>query len=167
MLRQLAYRIAAAPALDRRPASGITRVHRDTIVPATLDEAFAFFSAANNLEQLTPSWLNFRIRTPLPPVMRQGLLIEYEIRLYGLAIPWLTRIDVWEPGIRFVDRQVRGPYRWWHHEHRFEPAASGTRVIDDVEFVPRVAWLTRGKVQRDVERIFTFRQETLAALFAR
>jgi len=100
-------------------------------------------------------------------VMRQGLLIEYEIRLYGLAIPWLTRIDVWEPGIRFVDRQVRGPYRWWHHEHRFEPAASGTRVIDDVEFVPRVAWLTRGKVQRDVERIFTFRQETLAALFAR
>jgi ligand-binding SRPBCC domain-containing protein len=99
--------------------------------------------------------------------MREGLLIEYEISLYGLPIPWLTRIDVWEPGVRFVDRQVRGPYRWWYHEHRFEPARGGTRVIDDVEFVPRFAWLTRGKVQRDVERIFSFRQETLATLFAR
>ncbi|MEP6593151.1 MAG: CDP-paratose 2-epimerase, partial [Acidobacteriota bacterium] len=86
------------------------------------------------------------------------------IVLHGFPIPWRSRIDVWEPGRRFVDRQLIGPYRWWHHEHRFEAAEDGTRVIDHVEFLPRLPWLTRGFVRRDVERIFAYRQETLAQL---
>jgi ligand-binding SRPBCC domain-containing protein len=164
MLRQIVRRVAAAPADDSRPISGLYQVHRDVVIPTTLDETFAFFSAATNLERLTPPWLNFRIRTPLPIEMRQGLMIEYEIVLYGLPIPWLTRIDVWEPGVRFVDRQIRGPYRWWHHEHRFDAVAGGTRVRDDVEFAPRMGWLTGAKVRRDVEKIFAYRQEILPAL---
>ena len=104
--------------------------------------------------------------TPPPLTMAEGLIIDYQIRLYGVPIPWRTRIDVWEPGVRFVDRQVRGPYRWWYHEHRFEAVAGGTKVIDDVEFAPRVAWLTAGKVRGDVERIFNYRAETLPRLFS-
>ena len=99
--------------------------------------------------------------------MREGVEIEYRITLYGVPIPWRSRIDVWEPGVRFVDRQLVGPYLWWHHEHRFEAVAGGTRVIDDVEFVPRVAWLTGAMVQRDVERIFSYRQQALRLLFQR
>ena len=113
-------RLAWAPRAGDRPAHGISTIHEETVVPATLDETFAFFSEATNLERLTPPWLNFRIHTPGPIVMREGLEIDYHIVLYGLTIPWRSRIDVWEPGVRFVDRQVLGPYRWWHHEHRFE-----------------------------------------------
>lgn len=134
-------------------------------MPAPLDETFAFFSDARNLERLTPPWLRFDVRTGGPLAMREGFLIDYRIVLYGVPIPWQTRIDVWEPGVRFVDRQVRGPYRWWHHEHRFEAAGEATRVIDDVEYVPRARWLSAGLVRRDVERIFDYRQQTLATLF--
>lgn len=134
-------------------------------MPAPLDETFAFFSDARNLERLTPPWLRFDVRTEGPLAMREGLLIDYRIVLYGVPIPWQTRIDVWEPGVRFVDRQVRGPYRWWLHEHRFEAAGEATRVIDDVEYVPRARWLSAGLVRRDVERIFEYRQQTLASLF--
>jgi len=74
--------------------------------------------------------------------------------------------DVWEPGVRFVDRQVRGPYRWWRHEHRFEAVEGGTRVIDHVDYVPRFRWLTGALVRRDVERIFDYRQQALAELFS-
>ena len=95
-------------------------------MPAPLDETFAFFADAANLERLTPPWINFRIRTPRPIVMREGAVIDYRIGLYGLPMPWRTRIDVWEPGVRFVDRQVAGPYRWWRHEHLFE-CSDGTR----------------------------------------
>jgi ligand-binding SRPBCC domain-containing protein len=131
-----------------------------------MERTFAFFADAVNLERLTPPWLNFTIRTPTPIAMREGVEIAYEIRLYGLPIPWRSRIDAWEPGVRFIDRQLVGPYRWWHHEHRFESVAGGTRVIDHVEFVPRVAWLSGWLVRRDLERIFTYRQQTLAAIFA-
>ena len=154
----------------RADASGpplTSRLRRATIVPASIEDTFAFFSAAGNLERLTPAWLNFTILTPPPLVMRVGLEIEYRIALYGLPIPWRSRIDVWEPGVRFVDRQIVGPYRWWRHEHRFEAAAGGTRVIDELEYVPRARWVSGALVRRDVERIFEFRERTLVQIFAR
>ena len=149
-----------------RPSDGIAVVHEETIVPVTLEETFAFFSDAMNLEKLTPGWLNFHVRTPPPLTMREGLEIDYVISLRGLPIPWKTRIDVWEPGVRFVDRQVAGPYLWWNHEHRFEHVPGGTRVIDHVEFVPRLRWLTTGFVTRDVQKIFRYRQEMLTRIFS-
>lgn len=163
--RGLLDRIAWAPAAGPRPAGVLAEVHAETLVPAPLDQTFAFFADAANLEKLTPPWLNFRIRTPLPIAMRAGAEIDYRIVLHGWPIPWRSRIDVWEPGRRFVDRQIVGPYRWWHHEHRFEAAGGGTRVIDHVEFKPRLALVTGRLVRRDVERIFAYRQQTLASVF--
>ena len=164
-VRTILQRLAWAPRAGKRPADGISTIHEETVVPATLEATFAFFSEATNLERLTPPWLNFRIRTPLPIVMREGLEIDYDIVLYGLPVPWRSRIDIWEPGARFVDRQVLGPYRWWHHEHRFEAVPGGTRVIDHVEFKPRAAWVSGALVRRDVGRIFSYRRQTLPALF--
>ena len=158
-------RVAWAPSAGPRPGAGIDIIHAETVVPASLDNTFAFFADASNLERLTPPWLNFRIRTPLPIAMHEGAIIDYRIVLHGWPIPWRTRIDAWEPGRRFVDRQVSGPYRWWHHEHCFEPAGGGTRVIDHVEFRPRLRRLTGRLVRRDVERIFGYRREALARLF--
>ena len=159
--------LADALATGERPSSGIEVIHEETIVPTSLEETFAFFSDAMNLEKLTPSWLNFQIRSEGPLKMREGLNIDYAIVLHGFPIPWKTRIDVWEPGVRFVDRQVNGPYVWWNHEHRFEAAAGGgTRVIDHVEFVPRLRLLTTRFVRRDVERIFAYRKEALKRIFA-
>jgi ligand-binding SRPBCC domain-containing protein len=146
------------------PPRGLQSLHAETIVTTRHDRTFAFFSDAGNLERLTPPWLNFRIRTPRPIEMREGTIIDYEIVLYGIPMPWRTRIDVWEPGVRFVDRQVAGPYVWWRHEHRFERTAAGTLVVDDVWFRPRAALLSAWMVARDVNRIFDFRQRSLASL---
>jgi len=147
-----------------RPVRHVRQLRRETIVPLGLNETFAFFSDAGNLERLTPPWLNFKILTPRPIRMKEGTLIDYRIVLYGVPIPWRTRIDVWEPGVRFVDRQLSGPYLWWHHEHRFEAVEGGTRVIDHVEYLPRMRWVSGGLVRRDVERIFAYRQKALPAL---
>ena len=161
--RGFAGMIRLLEAGDRPP--NLPQVLRmETVVPAAIDDTFAFFSNAANLEQLTPSWINFRILTPLPIVMHEGAVIDYRIVLYGLPTPWRTRIDVWEPGVRFVDRQIAGPYRWWRHEHLFEAASGGTRVIDQVEYLPRAAMITTPLVRRDVGRIFAFRQSVLAQL---
>ena len=94
-------------------------------LPGSPDEVFAFFADAHNLEAITPPWLGFRIVTPGPIEMRPGALIEYRLRLHRVPVRWLTRIETWEPGRRFVDVQVRGPYRLWHHTHEFEPDGAG------------------------------------------
>jgi len=147
-----------------RPDHPLT-LHQEATIPASIEATFAFFADAANLQRLTPPWLNFAIATEMPVAMCEGVEIEYRIRLYGLPIPWVSRIDVWEPGLRFVDRQLVGPYRWWHHDHRFTPVAGGTRVIDHVEYVPRMSWLSAALVRRDLERIFTYRQQALAGVF--
>jgi len=152
-------------AADSQAPQELERLHRGIVVPASLDETFAFFADAANLQRLTPPWLHFSIRTPLPAQMRVGLEIAYLIRLYGLPLPWRSRIDVWQPGVCFVDRQTVGPYRWWRHEHRFEAVPGGTHVIDHVDYAPRVGWLSGAVVRRDLGRIFEYRHEALRRIF--
>jgi ligand-binding SRPBCC domain-containing protein len=143
----------------------VTSLKYETLVPAPPEATFAFFSDASNLQRLTPGWVQFSIVTPLPIVMRAGVEIDYWIRLHGLPIAWTSRIDVWEPGHRFVDRQIAGPYLWWRHEHCFEAADDATRVIDKIEYLPRAAWMMTRIVRRDVDRIFCYRQNVLYQIF--
>lgn len=154
-------------AADERPEGPLSHIHRAAVVPASLEETFAFFSDAANLERLTPPWLRFSIRTPQPIVMREGTIIDYRVSLRSLPMRWRSRIDEWVPDFYFVDRQVAGPYRWWRHEHLFERAPGGTRVIDRVEYLPRLRVLSRGLVERDLGRIFDYRRDALRRLFDR
>ena len=88
---------------------------REQRLPGAPEDVFPFFAAARNLEAITPPWLRFRVVTPEPVAMEMDALIAYRLRLHGVPVSWLTRIAAWEPGVRFVDVQVRGPYRLWHH----------------------------------------------------
>ena len=64
------------------------RLNTRLFVARPLDETFAFFADAGNLQKLTPPWLSFRIRTPQPIEMRAGALIDYFIVVRGLPVPW-------------------------------------------------------------------------------
>ena len=144
------------------------RLRADCIVPGELDEVFEFFSDAVNLERITPPWIRFQVLTPQPIEMRKGLLIDYKLRIRGLPMRWQSEITAWEPQRRFVDEQRRGPYRFWRHEHRFEPCEGGTRVLDEVHYgVPGGAIIHNLLVRRDVEQIFRHRQATLEQIFDR
>ena len=106
--------------------------------------------------------------TPGPIEMRPGALIEYRLRLHGLPIRWRTTIAVWDPPHRFVDVQLSGPYRIWHHTHDFVPvggAGGGTIMRDTVRYAlpfgPLGALAHRLLVKRDLERIFDFRREAV------
>jgi ligand-binding SRPBCC domain-containing protein len=137
---------------------------REQRLPGTPEQVFPFFADAANLEAITPPWLHFRIVTPQPIEMREGALIEYRLRLRGIPIRWRTRIDVWEPGVRFVDRQLSGPYRLWHHTHEFEPdGPDHTLMRDTVRFEVPFARLAMPLVSRDLKRIFDFRAQAIAA----
>ncbi len=140
-------------------------LERATFVPLPLPEVFAFFAEPANLEALTPPWLRFRILTPGPIGMRPGARIDYRISLHGLPLRWRSEITVWEPPHRFVDAQVRGPYRLWVHEHGFRAVAGGTEINDRVRYAVRGgALIERLFVRRDLRRIFDYRRERIAAL---
>ena len=141
-------------------------------LPGTPAEVFPFFADARNLEAITPSWLSFRVTTPLPVEMRAGALIEYRLRLHGIPIAWLTRIEEWLPGVRFVDQQLAGPYRLWHHTHEFEPDGQGGTVMRDtvryaLPFWPLSEVAHALLVRRDLAAIFEFRRAEVARRLTR
>jgi len=141
----------------------------EQLVPRQLDEVFDFFSKAENLQQLTPPWLNFRIVSVHPTPVREGTLIRYSLRWRIFPIHWTTKIIDWEPPHRFVDLQLKGPYRLWRHNHLFAAEGSGTRITDEVQYalplglVGRIAHTV--KVRSDVEAIFAHRRAAVDKIF--
>jgi ligand-binding SRPBCC domain-containing protein len=141
-------------------------LRREQRLAGTPDEVFPFFADAGNLEAITPPWLTFTVVTPRPIELRAGALIEYRLKLHGLPISWLTRIEEWVPGERFVDAQLNGPYKLWHHTHEFAADGSGHTLMRDT-----VRWALpygvfgdvarRAFVARDLERIFDYRRDYL------
>jgi len=138
-------------------------------VPVPIHEVFEFFSDARNLEQLTPPWLKFEVLTPDPIEMRVGLKIDYRLKVRGLPLRWQSEITAWEPPHRFVDLQVRGPYRLWHHEHSFREIEGGTAIYDVVDYLGP-GWFLEPMINRlflrpDVDKIFAYRHKALVERF--
>ena len=145
---------------------GVFRLHSRVLIPRSREEVFEFFADAHKLESITPAWLRFMVLSPPPIEMRAGTEIDYRLRLHGVPLRWRSRISVWEPSARFVDEQVRGPYRFWRHEHRFEDHDQGTLVTDEVEYaVPGGELMHRLFVGRDVRSIFAHRRQRLLEEF--
>lgn len=144
-------------------------LRREQWIPRPIHEVFAFFADAHNLEEITPPWLGFRILSTTPAVISEGAEIRYRLSLHGLPIRWRTEIRHWDAPNRFVDIQRSGPYRLWHHTHRFEDHCDRTKMIDVVRYVLPFGILGRivhaMKVRGDVRRIFDYRQRRIAELF--
>jgi ligand-binding SRPBCC domain-containing protein len=136
------------------------------------EAVFPFFADARNLEAITPPLLRFRLLTPEPVEMGVGTFLQYALRIHGVPVRWDTLIQSWDPPFGFVDVQVRGPYRLWHHTHTLEPVDGGraTLMRDTVRYAVGFGVLgevaRRAVVVRDVRAIFAFRAEAVPGLLA-
>jgi len=135
------------------------------VLPLPLKDVFDFFADVANLQRITPPELNFSIVTPLPIVMQAGTTIDFRLSLLGVPFEWQTEIAAWEPPHMFVDRQIKGPYAEWTHQHTFRTIGEGRTVVEDnvtysLPALP-LGELAQPLVSRQLERIFAYRRETI------
>lgn len=154
--------------IERNPDGRGYLLTTEMRIPHPRDEVFEFFGDAFQLQRITPPQLDFSVLTPAPIEMREGTLIDYRLKIWGVPLRWRTKITQWQPPFRFVDEQLKGPYWFWKHLHRFEEDGQGrTRMWDEVRYAPIGGWLSQKLlVRRDLERIFTYRRETLTKIFS-
>jgi ligand-binding SRPBCC domain-containing protein len=148
------------------------RLSRCQHLPVDPERAWAFFAEPRNLPRITPGWLRFRLNAPPDGPMHPGLILSYRLTpLWRLPCRWVSEITHVDPPRLFVDEQRLGPYRLWHHLHRFEAAAGGVTIHDVVHYAlpygPLGRLLHYALVRKRLQAIFDFRRERLAELFAR
>ena len=143
-------------------------IEREQFFALPVEDVFAPFADARNLQAITPPWLHFRIVSDPDVALGEGSIIEYWLRLHGMPIRWRTVIETWDAPHRFTDVQVRGPFALWYHTHTFEAVPGGTLARDVVRY--RVGFGPFGElahrliVRRDLERIFDYRQTAVPKL---
>lgn len=144
-------------------------LRREVLIPAPIDEVFEFFSDPANLAKITPKSVGFKDLTTDARPMRPGIRIIHQIRWFGIPVRWDTLIEEYDPPNGFVDTQVKGPYKYWRHQHSFEAAPGGTLMLDRVEykmpFGPLGMIAHALFVERQLKRIFDYRGRKIQKLF--
>ena len=147
------------------------RLQRCQHLPVSAAHAWRFFSSPLNLSAITPAWLNLVPVGKVPDRMFPGMVIRYRVTpLFGIPVTWISEITHVDPPHSFVDEQRLGPYRYWHHRHRFRAVNGGVEIIDTISYGLKYGTLGmllhRLFVRRRLEEIFDFRQQALEQLFA-
>jgi uncharacterized protein (TIGR01777 family) len=179
-LKQLGYSFlyptlesALSEALDLREKNGkrlpCHRLEHWQFIPRPVGEVYPFFSRPENLEQITPPMLSFKIEEIIGQPVGEGTIIRYKLKVHGLPMRWRTRITDWDMPRRFADNQEKGPYAIWYHIHSFYAVEGGTLMTDCVRYRLPLGFLGDcfglPLVRRDVKGIFAYRREVIARRF--
>lgn len=140
-------------------------------IPLSIAECWDFFSTPANLKTLTPGHLGFEILNDLEDKkMYPGQIIAYRIKpFWNFSLEWITEITHVHKPYYFIDEQRFGPYKFWHHEHHFNPIPNGVETVDLIYYKMPYGLLGKAlhtlKVKRDLEAIFAYRKNKLETLF--
>lgn len=142
---------------------------REQKIPAALNEVFEFFSRAENLGKITPEYLSFEIVEGIGSPMEAGAQIRYRIRILGIPMFWHTEIQEFVENQKFVDIQLKGPYRTWIHTHEFVPDGNETIMKDTVEYSLSFGFVGRLVhalfVRFMLQKIFNYRYVAVSKIF--
>lgn len=140
-------------------------------VPATLEEAWAFFSRPENLNRITPEDMDFEILSDISGMqMYPGMIVRYKVRpVFNIPMNWVTEITHVQDRKYFIDEQRFGPYALWHHQHHFQEKDGGVLMTDILHYA--IPFGPLGKianallVDKRVEEIFRYREKVISDIF--
>lgn len=118
-------------------------------------------------ERLSPPWAP-AVLVERPAELEDGA--RAVIKMGGLLMKrrWVAEHRNVDPEHGFIDVQLEGPFAYWHHAHRFEPAGPQTsRLTDEVQYrlpLGALGKLVAGRmVDNEVRRMFAYRHATTRA----
>jgi ligand-binding SRPBCC domain-containing protein len=136
------------------------------LLPVKIEDAWKFFSSPENLKDITPAYMGFKILSGVPVKMYPGMIISYTIKPFPFyKVNWVTEITQVEEMEYFIDSQLSGPYAIWHHEHRFREVKGGVEMTDLLYYKLPFGFLGTLVnylfIRKKVESVFAYRTEVL------
>ena len=141
-------------------------------LPISSKEAWQFLSDPNNLAEITPKYMNFKILSGADRPIFAGQIIQYKVTpVLGITLKWVTEITHVKENEYFVDEQRFGPYSLWHHKHFIKKINGGIEMEDIVDY--KIPFGILGQiahplfVKNKLRQIFKFREKKLIKLFGK
>ncbi len=131
-------------------------------LPVPVREAFAWHERPGAFRRLQPPWEPLEVKTTARSLL-PGQRVELVSRLGLLRLPMEFEHGPYEQNQLFTDRQVRGPFTIWVHEHRFLGGNDQPILEDHIRYrVPggRLGELIAGRaIRKRIERMFAYRHQ--------
>ena len=99
-------------------------------VRAPLARVAEFHNRSASMPAITPPPVIIRVQHA-PAVMVDGDEMDFTMWLGPLPVRWLARIEA-VSSTGFTDRQIRGPFAEWVHQHKFIAVDEQTTDVLDV-----------------------------------
>ncbi|RAP29528.1 CDP-paratose 2-epimerase [Candidatus Marinamargulisbacteria bacterium SCGC AG-343-D04] len=109
--------------------------YNEIVVPEKIQTVFEFFNTPENLQELMPSFMSFKLLTPGKLETKEGAVFDYIVKVFGIPNRWTTYITDYDPPYSFADIQLKGPNSYWHHVHTFKEVDNGTLVSDHIHYI--------------------------------
>jgi len=133
-------------------------VHRFQVhVPLSL--VAEFHSRAASMPVITPPPIIVQLHHA-PTALAEGDEMDFTLWLGPFPIHWLARIEAVSSG-GFTDRQLRGPFKEWVHQHKFIPV--NEKITDVVDLITLhlcshpVWWLVGMAMRLGLPILFAYR----------
>ncbi|MHC5212373.1 MAG: SRPBCC family protein [Planctomycetota bacterium] len=138
------------------------RFVKESVIPASREEVFAFHERADAFELLQPPWDRVEILAP-PRGLDVGTRVELRTKVGPFWIAIVAEHVAYERHVCFEDVMRKGPFSRWHHRHLFFDHPEGCRLRDEIDYAPPFGWLGRLvdplAVQPRLRRLFDYRHE--------
>ena len=150
----------------------IYQINTKQNLPISVKEAWEFLSSPNNLAEITPKYMNFKILSGANKSIFAGQIIQYKFTpVLGITLKWVTEITHVKQNEYFVDEQRFGPYSLWHHKHFIKEIDGGIEMEDIVDYKIPFGFL--GQIahslfrEKKLRQIFNYREKKLVKLFGK
>lgn len=150
----------------------IYQINTKQNLPISVKEAWEFLSSPNNLAEITPKYMNFKILSGADKSIFAGQIIQYKFTpVLGITLKWVTEITHVKQNEYFVDEQRFGPYSLWHHKHFIKEIDGGIEMEDIVDYKIPFGFLGQIAhslfIEKKLRQIFNYREKKLVKLFGK
>jgi|TARA_X000001036_G_C20262984_1_gene636989 ligand-binding SRPBCC domain-containing protein len=150
----------------------IYQINTKQNLPISVKEAWEFLSSPNNLAEITPKYMNFKILSGADKSIFAGQIIQYKVTpVLGITLKWVTEITHVKQNEYFVDEQRFGPYSLWHHKHFIKEIDGGIEMEDIVDYKIPFGFLGQIAhslfIEKKLRQIFNYREKKLVKLFGK
>lgn len=132
-------------------------------MPVSAEELYTWHGRPLAFQRLQPPWEHIDIVKTSGAFGTNGYRIEFRTGILGpIKGTWIADTFDFQPGKQFQDRQLKGPFAYWNHTHRFIPDSPTTSFLEEfIEYRLPLGIFGRlfgsGTTQRRLAAVFAYR----------